>query len=583
MSEFRFSPRPNRAHEIAWRPWSPAAFERARAEQKPILLSISAVWCHWCHVMDETTYSDPEVIAAINERMIPVRVDTDERPDINARYNAGGWPTTAFLTPDGDPIAAGTYVSPPQMRAVLDEIPRLLARGVPHASRSVPARQDERTVEIPDEIPERVVEAASRSYDPEYGGFGDAPKFPHCELLDFLALRARLGDERAYAMLHGTLAAMSAGGTYDHVEGGFFRYSTTRDWTIPHYEKMAEDHAGLLRALAELLAIRDDPALRATLRTAVAYVRATFRDPQTGLFAGSQDADEAYYALPAEERRRRERPYVDRISYTNWTAALAGAFCAVYRLTGEPLLLEEACIALDALDERARDADGVLFHVVPPQGAPRVRGVLADYAQYLRALLDAHETCGAPRFLARAADAAETALRLFTLPGGGFADRAAGEEPPLGRLREPELPLDHGAILAEGLLRLDGLTGDERFAAAARGALVALAPQARHASIFAAPYARAVERLRAPLVSVRIDGDGETAAALRAAAWRLPAAALCVRTDSASPGDAVAASLCIGTACAAPVRDPARLRDAYDELRTKVFQYQQPHTPTAHE
>ena len=122
MSEFRFSPRANRASEIAWVAWSPEAFERARTQDKPILLSISAVWCHWCHVMDETSYSDPGVIAAINERYVPIRVDNDRRPDVNARYNMGGWPTTAFLAPDGTLLTGATYLPPAAMQRALDDI-----------------------------------------------------------------------------------------------------------------------------------------------------------------------------------------------------------------------------------------------------------------------------------------------------------------------------------------------------------------------------------------------------------------------------------------------------------------------------
>ena len=127
MSEFRFSPRPNRAAEIGWMPWGEQAFARATAEDKPILLSISAVWCHWCHVMDETSYSDAGVIDAIEQSYVPVRVDNDARPDVNARYNMGGWPTTAFLAPDGTTLTGATYLPPQQMRRALDEIARFYA------------------------------------------------------------------------------------------------------------------------------------------------------------------------------------------------------------------------------------------------------------------------------------------------------------------------------------------------------------------------------------------------------------------------------------------------------------------------
>src|SRR5579862_3934814 len=127
MSDFRFSPRPNRAAEISWMPWGARAFERAQSEDKPILLSISAVWCHWCHVMDETSYSDEGVIDAIKRSYIPVRVDNDRRPDVNARYNMGGWPTTAFLAPDGTTLTGATYLPPQQMRRALEEISRFYA------------------------------------------------------------------------------------------------------------------------------------------------------------------------------------------------------------------------------------------------------------------------------------------------------------------------------------------------------------------------------------------------------------------------------------------------------------------------
>src|SRR5579871_2986360 len=131
MSEFRFSPRANRANEIAWSSWGPEAFERARAQDKPILLAISAVWCHWCHVMDETSYSDPGVIATINERYVPVRVDNDRRPDVNARYNMGGWPTTAFLAPDGTLLTGATYLPPETLRRALDDVASFYAGNKP--------------------------------------------------------------------------------------------------------------------------------------------------------------------------------------------------------------------------------------------------------------------------------------------------------------------------------------------------------------------------------------------------------------------------------------------------------------------
>ena len=260
-----------------------------------------------------------------------------------------------------------------------------------------------------------LIEELERSYDDEYGGFGDAPKFPQPEVHEFLLGEWRHSrNQRLYEMVARTMISMSRGGMYDHVEGGFFRYSTTRDWSVPHFEKMAEDHAGLLRVLSTLVFFAPTDEFRATLVSAMGYVRRVLRDPQTGFFAGSQDADEAYYTLPLEERRTREEPYVDRTSYTNWTCALAGAQCLVARALDDDTLLAEALQTLDNVADRLVDQSGLLYHVLAQGGAPEVRGLLSDQVAYARALLDAHEISGEARFLARArsiSDASHRKLR----------------------------------------------------------------------------------------------------------------------------------------------------------------------------
>ncbi|MGH7775876.1 MAG: DUF255 domain-containing protein, partial [Candidatus Dormibacterales bacterium] len=248
MGDFHFSPRPNRAAEIGWRQWSASAFEEARASDRPILLSISAVWCHWCHVMDETTYSSQPVIDLIGARFVPVRVDNDVRPDINQRYNMGGWPTTAFLTPGGDLLTGATYLPPDQMVSALQQVSRLYEEKKPEiAGRVLEGRKRSATQiaasagSLEPGLVDEVLEAAERAYDPLYGGFGTAPKFPQPELLSFLAEQSVRRDRQdLMEMVRETLRHMAEGGTYDHVEGGFYRYSTTQDWSVPHFEKMLE-------------------------------------------------------------------------------------------------------------------------------------------------------------------------------------------------------------------------------------------------------------------------------------------------------------------------------------------------------
>jgi uncharacterized protein len=578
MDDFRFSPRPNRANEIVWMPWGTQAFERARAEDKPILLSISAVWCHWCHVMDETSYSDPGVIAAINERFVPVRVDNDRRPDVNARYNMGGWPTTAFLSPDGSTLTGATYLPPSQMRRALDEVANFYAEQKGTIAERASELRSQRASHRPssrDDLREtmivRLTEELLESYDDEFGGFGDAPKFPQPEMLEFLLAEWRLSHEqRLYEVVAKTMLGMSRGGMYDHVEGGFFRYSTTRDWSVPHFEKMAEDHAGLLRVLAQLVLYGRSAGLRETLVSASRYVRDVLRDPHTGFFAGSQDADEEYYALPLEERRSHGTPYVDRTSYTNWTCALAGATAWAGLALDDDGLVRDALTTLDAVHARLLDNDGLAYHFLAPGRNPQVRGLLTDQVAYLRALLDAHEISGEPRFLERAESLARAVIGRFSAEDGGFYDRAGGET--LGRLEIADRPIVDNGLLAESLLRLAALTGDESWRKAAERTLAFFARTYAAAGPFASPYARALRRYLAPEIAVRVLGEAAATAEFREAAFRLPSPFVAVRSSASNEALSVpdeprpAAYVCLGTVCASPAAGAASIRAAYDDL-----------------
>ncbi len=238
------------------------------------------------------------------------------------------------------------------------------------------------------------------------------------------------GEQRYYDMLAHTLLGMAGSGMYDHAEGGFFRYSTTRDWSVPHFEKMTEDHAGLLRVLSGLAHYTRNERFRGILTSALTYVRSVLRDPHSSFFAGSQDADEEYYALPLEERRQRQAPYVDRTSYSNWTAAMAGTFLLAAAALDDDELAAQGEMTLDALHDRMRDTDGLLFHFIAPGGSPNVRGLLTDQAAYLRALLDAHEYGGKPRFLHRARELAAAIEEHLGAPDGGFYDHAAARTRP---------------------------------------------------------------------------------------------------------------------------------------------------------
>jgi uncharacterized protein YyaL (SSP411 family) len=503
VSEFHFSPRPNRAAEIRWRPWSAEAFDEAKADDKPILLSISAVWCHWCHVMDETTYSSDGVIDLVNREYVPVRVDNDVRPDINQRYNMGGWPTTAFLTPQGDILTGFTYVPPDQMTDALAKVasfyrtnkPEIVARvldGRRRAAGTVAASAGS----LDPGLVDRLLGNVETAYDREHGGFGTAPKFPQTDAIALLAEQSVLrGEPSLMEMARHTLARMAGGGTYDHVEGGFFRYSTTADWSVPHFEKMLEDHGGLIAALAMTgqADILDDAAR---------YLDTVLRDAGAGLYAGSQDADEEYFALDAAGRHERTAPYVDRRVYAAWNCGLAIAYLDADVRLGRPALRERAAALLDRLFADLWTQDGGLRHTVDGGGQ------LGDQVWGLWAAARAAGALGGPwreRALA-------LAVHLETVYGdaelGGYFDHAGAET--LGRLEDRIKPLGENSVAAIALTELDALVGDPELGLRdrARRALASVASLPRRYGTMAAVFGRALDRaLREPVKLATLDPE----------------------------------------------------------------------------
>lgn len=304
-----------RHQPVRWHAWGEAAFSRAQAEDKPILLDIGAVWCHWCHVMDRESYEDAEIAALINEYFVAVKVDRDERPDVDARYQAavsaisgqGGWPLTAFLTPDGRPYFGGTYIprddryGRPGMGRVLLAMAQVwrerrdealetagsVMAAIEH-NESFSGRSGELTLALVDKIAGSIV----GQFDPRNGGFGSQPKFPHPAALDLLLeVAVNRGNDRAREAFTTTLEKMARGGVYDQLAGGFHRYSVDERWVVPHFEKMIYDNTELLRNYVHGYQsfVREDFLLIA--KEIVAWLDATMTDRERGGFYGSQDAD----------------------------------------------------------------------------------------------------------------------------------------------------------------------------------------------------------------------------------------------------------------------------------------------------
>jgi uncharacterized protein YyaL (SSP411 family) len=300
---------------IHWHEWGEEAFALAQRENRPILLDIGAVWCHWCHVMDRESYDSPEVAQLINERFVAIKVDRDERPDIDSRYQVavssisgqGGWPLTAFLTPDGKPFYGGTYFPPvdgygrPSFRRVLTSISdayhnknadvmeqaQMVETAIAQAESF-----DGRSGTFSPEVIDAIVESALRSFDERYGGFGQAPKFPHPGALDLLMDNyARTGNDKLREVFVESLEKMARGGVYDQLAGGFHRYSVDERWMVPHFEKMSYDNSELLKNYVHAYQVTGNDFFAGVARDIIRWMDEWLSDRERGGFYASQDAD----------------------------------------------------------------------------------------------------------------------------------------------------------------------------------------------------------------------------------------------------------------------------------------------------
>jgi hypothetical protein len=578
-TSFSFSPRENRAAEIKWREWSDDIFKVAEEEGKPLLLSISAVWCHWCHVMDETSYSDEDAIAAINENYIPVRVDSDRRPDINTRYNQGGWPTLAFLTSDGEIIAGMTYVPPDQLNRLLSDVSDLYTNSmesikatVAHIRERRMAEPEPQKADVDRSIIDYVIRVAEEAFDAENGGFGTQPKFPYSNVLSVMLLQLTKDDPgQAGEILRTTLEAMATKGMYDPVEGGFYRYATGADWTAPHYEKMLEDNAQLLKVFTDAYNMSSEESYGKVAYGVMDFMKRVLRDRETGTFGGSQDADEEYYKLDGPGRKEVESPAVDNTVYSGWNSLAASALLRAFQVFSDKDAREMAIKALSYIRKNLWDDEAGLAHYY--DGTAQLRGMLIDNARYIHACIDAYESGAGDDWLTSATMAAKWLLdNLEDETDNAFFDclDAPGQE---GYPAERTKPPVDNSVAAGALIRLAQNTGQTRFEDAARSTLVYFGGSFQEFGLFAADYAIAVLNLLEPPVRVTISGpvaDDRTVALIMAAHRALvPFRSIEVLDPElhAEELEAVGygyegtplAYICVGASCQPPLDNPAEL------------------------
>ena len=541
---------------VDWRPWGDDAFAEAARREVPVFLSVGYSTCHWCHVMEHESFEDEEVAAFLNAHYVPVKVDREERPDVDAVHmeflqlttGGGGWPMSVWLTPDRRPLFAGTYFPARDgdrgmqrgfltlLRAIGErwQEPRFLAQAdtvLEHLTRTRPTTATE--IASREQV-DRATRALMHTYDDLWGGFGHAPKFPRpCVLEAMLRSWRRTREPTVLRAVTRTLTRMCCGGIYDHVAGGFARYSVDREWLVPHFEKMLYDNAQLVCGYLEAWQASGDALFPWVVRDVLDYLEREMSHPAGGFYSAT-DADSAdadghqheglwttwtpaeldallsaddaewvrtvfgvsaggnfegrsvlHLAEPLEDPERwarirwtlyeargtRIQPGLDDKVIAAWNGLAISAFARAGRLLGEPRYVERARQAAAFVLGEMRDGDRL--HRTWREGEAKHPGVLEDYATVVAGLLDLLEASGEVRWLDAALELQAVLDAHFADPEGGYFRAADDGEALLFR----EKPAYDGAEpsgnsqAALALLRLAEITGEDRFRRAAEGTL----------------------------------------------------------------------------------------------------------------
>jgi hypothetical protein len=526
---------------IKWMDWSAAAFSRARAERKPVLLSLTASWCHACHRMEDETWQDPGIAAVVQRSTVPVRVDADARPDVYGRYHLGGLPSTAILTSEGDFVSGGTFLLPPQFLAFLERALADFAAGRrpgPRAARA-PVR--------PAKLVDAVVVLLRRRADPEHGGFGAAPKLPDGDAITLLLREWRAGgDVELEPTTRAALEAI-ARHLYDPHDGGFFRYAAGEDWSGPHTEKVAVDQAQLIRLFVEAGTALGEPRFVLAGRHALAHARRRLAD-ETGRVWASVAADPEYYAGSGGDRSA-TMPPVDRRRFADAAAAMAVAAAQVFAVTGvEPGFQREFMTAAPA---------GCVPHRLDAGDGPS--GLLRDQALGIAAAVADYRLGGDPAPLEWAKRAADWSLAHLWDPAAS-AFSAAPESAGQGPRLTPMFPLTGNGEMALALAELAAHLPEPAWRDRAAGAVAALSAEAARSPAGAA-LALAAQRLEREPAQADLrgaPGDPRARALARVTIGALGPTAVVRWTGEGEP----ALTLCLRDVCLPPLADPRDLLDS---------------------
>jgi uncharacterized protein YyaL (SSP411 family) len=477
---------------VEWREWGPEAFAEAAERDVPLLVALMTSWSDWCRQMDERTYAEPRIAANVNDDFVPVRVDADRRPRVRERYNMGGFPSTVFVTPEGDHIAGATFLDSEGFRQVLQRVretwteqgedagqaPRALQGGEPPAG------------EVNADIEALLAGQLGDKFDEEHGGWGRSEKFPLPATVAFALKREREQALRTLDAIRRNLA--------DDVDGGFFRFAHERDWSDPQREKVLSENASLLRAFANAYLHTGSEDYREPAEDTIDYLTGTL---WTGdAFGGSQAAGD-YFDQPASERSSHEEPAVDETAYANLNALAADALLSYAAYTDDERAKRYAERTLDYLAEHLIE-DGVVSHYDAPDAPERL---LTDHVQVAQAFATAAQLLGGD-YLETAREVADVAIDDLQDATGAFQD---GPTEGAGLLDQPLRPIDDTAAMADALVDLHHLSRDARYHEAASAAVGAFAGAADRMGVQVAAYGTAAARVtQHPLVIEVADEAG---------------------------------------------------------------------------
>src|SRR4029079_2582812 len=480
---------------VEWYPWGPEALAAAKQRNCPILLSIGYSACHWCHVMERESFENEAIAALMNRWFVCVKVDREERPDLDEIYMAatvamnqgqGGWPMTVFLTPEQQPFFAGTYFPPegrwgrPGFSELLMKIADIWSRdsnGLRHQAQELTARlqrewQTPAPVSVGEQVLDAVVPEFQQEFDARFGGFGGAPKFPPAAALSLLLrCHRRTGDPMALQMVKTTLDAMAAGGMYDHIGGGFARYSTDERWLVPHFEKMLYDNALLARTYLEAYQVTKQTSYRQVTTEVLDYILREMTDPAGGFYSAT-DADsegvegkffvwtptEIQTVLQNSEDTRRFCACYDITEPGNWEHR-----SIPNRLRPIEVVSKELNLTLDELYETIHRVRPLLYRArqerIPPGLDDKV--ITAWNGMMISAMAEAGRVFGSNRYIDGAMRAADFLLSVHRTSQGTLLRTSRQGRAHLDGV------LEDYAYLAEGLIDLYEASGQERYLTAA--------------------------------------------------------------------------------------------------------------------